>query len=139
MVGRIFNSDYEKQGQDLSTNIELDSDIYSPVFNFRLEFRDLIFSPTSTLLIKLYTLESHTKTLCVVGYAAFNIFAEARTARQPANDLVANYHLNEGAHQLRLYRCRPPPLFLGRLGHALRHPGLWPAAAPGRTRPSRSR
>jgi hypothetical protein len=52
VVGRIFTADYEKQGQDLATGINVDSDIFSPHYSFRLEFRDQAFSPTATLLLK---------------------------------------------------------------------------------------
>ena len=47
----MFSSDYEKQGQDISSSIDLDSDMFNPVYALRLQYRDPVL-PSSVLLVK---------------------------------------------------------------------------------------
>ena len=79
--GRIFGADFEKEGHDITSSIDLNSDIFNPTYNFRLEFRDVQFSKQATLLVKIYTIEVNTKELVVIGYCAMNIFVR----REPSN------------------------------------------------------
>lgn len=109
MVGRVFSADKQKQGPDISSSLDLDSDIYNPRYGLRMEFRDPVFTQTSTLLLKIYTIERFTKELRVVGYAALNLFCLKGTADPPLSDDNATaVSLNEGAHQLRLYAFAAP-------------------------------
>ena len=105
VVGRIFGCNYEKEGHDIATSIELDSNIFEPEYNFRLEFRDVPFSPQATLLVKIYSIENSTEELVVIGYSVLNIFVRKGSLNQPSpNDPPKTpCSLNEGAHQLRLY------------------------------------
>ena len=109
VTGRIFSHDYEKQGGQVSANVELDSSIFDPNFGFRLEFRDVVFSPTSTLLVKVYTIELQSKELCTVGYCALNIFCMRGTMVQPGPDVLEKVavSLNDGGHQLPLFNTAP--------------------------------
>ena len=50
-MGRVFSCMYEKQGQDIASQIDLDSDIYNPVYGLRVPFRDPL-APSSVLLVK---------------------------------------------------------------------------------------
>lgn len=112
---------YAKQGQDISSSIELDSDILNPEYALRMEFRRGDFSPTSTLLLKIYTLERTSQELVVIGYSALAVFLDKATGVQPttdSNNSSGELVLNAGAHQLRLYRHGPDtikPLSAGRL------------------------
>ena len=63
---------------------ELDSDIYNPEYNARLEYREPVFAPSSTLMLKVYTVDRVTKNLCCVGYAFLPIFVEVGTTNQPS-------------------------------------------------------
>ncbi|XP_075250609.1 uncharacterized protein LOC142342860 isoform X2 [Convolutriloba macropyga] len=113
VTGRIFDHRYSDKvvAQSISTGINLDSDIYNPDYNFRVEFRDIAFPPSSTLLVKLYTIDRHTRQLTIIGYAALNIFCESGTHKQPTNDaLGTQVSLNEGGHQLRLFHQAPDAL-----------------------------
>ncbi|KAL3869337.1 hypothetical protein ACJMK2_042031 [Sinanodonta woodiana] len=107
IAGRILDRKFEVYGKDINTSIKLDSDVYNPVFEERIEFRDPSIPPTSTLLLKIYTIDNFYKILTVAGYATLNIFVESGTERQPAIDKAMQISLNEGAHQLRVYSQGP--------------------------------
>ena len=62
---------------------ELDSDIYNPDYNARIEYRDPVFPPSCTLMLKLYTVDKVSKNLCCVGYGFLPIFIEVGTTIQP--------------------------------------------------------
>ena len=108
VVGRIFSHHFDKEGHDIATGLDLNSDIFNPEYNFRLEFRDVQFTPQATLLVKIYTIDSHTKELVVLGYSILNIFVERGTNVQPVAD-GSHCSLNDGGHQLPLYRTAPNP------------------------------
>ena len=63
---------------------ELDSDIYNPEYNARIEYRDPVFPPSCTLMLKLYTVDKVSKNLCCVGYGFLPIFIEVGTTTQPS-------------------------------------------------------
>ncbi|ESO88244.1 hypothetical protein LOTGIDRAFT_234580 [Lottia gigantea] len=108
VAGRILDRRYEVYGKDIFTNVKLDSDIYNPIYEHKEEFRDSTIPPTSTLLLKIYTIDSFYKKLTVVGYATLNLFTETGTERQPTVDKAGiQISLNTGAHQLRLYSTGP--------------------------------
>jgi hypothetical protein len=53
-------------GQDFATGIVLDSDMFSPAYGFRLEFRDVPLAPTATLLVKVRGLSIVNATLLIL-------------------------------------------------------------------------
>ena len=52
VAGRVLDCDYHRVGRDLSAVMDLDSDIYNPVYRYRLEVREDRVPPTATLLLK---------------------------------------------------------------------------------------
>ena len=42
VVGRVFSQHFEKQGQDIASSIDLDSDIYNPTYALRLQVITII-------------------------------------------------------------------------------------------------
>ena len=65
-------------------------------------------SPTSTLLVKIYTLDRVSKQLVVIGYCATAVFLERASGKQPSSDaFTGDLVLNSGAHQLRIHRHGP--------------------------------
>lgn len=70
-------------GSDIDVQAELDSDIYNPEYNARLEYREPVFPPSSILMLKVYTVESISKSLRCVGFAIIPIFLEVGTTKQP--------------------------------------------------------
>ncbi|KAK3090147.1 hypothetical protein FSP39_009490 [Pinctada imbricata] len=108
VAGRVLDRKYNVHGRDINTSIKLDSDIYNPVYEEKYEFRETNIPPSSTLLLKIYSIDNFYKQLTVMGYATLNIFVESGTERQPAIDKPGlQVSLNEGAHQLRLYSTGP--------------------------------
>ncbi|GFR57816.1 coiled-coil domain-containing protein 17 [Elysia marginata] len=92
----------------MSTSVNIDSQIYNPVYDYRAEFRETAIAPSATLLFKVYTIDNFYRQLTVVGYAVLNIFVETGTERQPQVDKAGlQISLNEGAHQLRLFSQGP--------------------------------
>ena len=63
---------------------ELDSDIYHPAYNVRMEFREPNFSHSATLMLKVYTVNRISRVLCCVGYGFLPIFLEVGTTKQPS-------------------------------------------------------
>ncbi|KAL4236724.1 Coiled-coil domain-containing protein 17 [Mactra antiquata] len=107
VAGRILDRRYDLYGKDINTNVKLDSDVYNPVYEEKIEFRETNIPPTATLLLKVYTIDNFYKTLTVVGYCTLNVFVETGTERQPNVDKPMQVSLNEGAHQLRLFAQGP--------------------------------
>ena len=52
IAGRILNRSFEKVGMDFRTGVLLDSDIFSPYYNYRVELREPNLPPSSTLMLK---------------------------------------------------------------------------------------
>ncbi len=52
VAGRVLDKRYEKAGKDINTIVNLDSDIYNPVYDHRVEIREPNIPPTATLLLK---------------------------------------------------------------------------------------
>lgn len=53
---------------------DLNSLIFSPNFNFKVELRANYFSPTSILFLSLETIDSIHNEVRTIGYSALNIF-----------------------------------------------------------------
>ena len=52
IVGSFVNRDLEEVGPSISSFMKIDSDIYNPEFDYRLEFRDPAPPPSLTLRLK---------------------------------------------------------------------------------------
>ncbi|XP_041446984.1 uncharacterized protein ccdc17.L [Xenopus laevis] len=109
VTGRIFDRNYEQFGPDISTGVDVNSDIFQPFYNFSLQIHSSNIPPTATLLLKVYTIDRFTQELTLIGWAALNLFVESGTQRAPVSDSHdVKVSLNEGAHQIRLYSKAPP-------------------------------
>lgn len=71
-------------GDDIDVQAELDSDIYNPEYNARLEYREPVFSQFCTLMLKVYTVDRIARNLCCVGYGFLPIFIEVGTTNPPS-------------------------------------------------------
>eukprot|EP00043_Microstomoeca_roanoka_P020439 m.249522 g.249522 ORF g.249522 m.249522 type:complete len:1477 (+) comp17166_c0_seq5:141-4571(+) len=104
VVGRIFNVNKQVQKTDITTGLDLDSDVFNPKYDLRLEFREPIFTPTSTLVVQVYNVDRYTHALSILGYAALNLFVVQGTHEVPESDTLGRaVSLNEGGHQLRIH------------------------------------
>lgn len=83
VVGRVLDKSYTRIGSEIDVQAELDSDIYNPEYNARLEYREPVFPPSSILMLKVYTVESISKSLRCLGFAIIPIFLEVGTTKQP--------------------------------------------------------
>ena len=53
---------------------ELDSNVNSPVYSLRHEYRESSFDPTCTIEVQVEAFEEHSKQLKLVGCAVLNVF-----------------------------------------------------------------
>ncbi|KAJ8277881.1 hypothetical protein GJAV_G00081220 [Gymnothorax javanicus] len=110
VTGRIFDRHYNQVGPDISTGIDLNSTIFEPVYDERVEVRCPNMPPSATLLLKVYTVDRFSLKMVLVGWTALGLFVESGSEIQPSVDTAAlQISLNEGAHQLRLYHSGPDP------------------------------
>lgn len=108
VAGRVLDKNYTRIGSEIDVQAELDSDIYNPEYNARLEYREPVFPPSSILMLKVYTVESISKSLRCVGFAIIPIFLEVGTTKQPEiGASQGKVALNEGPHQVRLFGGSP--------------------------------
>ncbi|RMX39507.1 hypothetical protein pdam_00006126 [Pocillopora damicornis] len=84
VAGRVLDKNYTRIGVDIDVQATLDSDIYNPEYNCRTEYRDPVFPQSCTLMLKVYTVDRISKTLCCVGYGFLPIFVEVGTTKQPS-------------------------------------------------------
>ena len=111
VTGRILNRMYTHVGADIVAHSVADCPMFNPIYDYRQEFRLPNMSPTSTLVLKVYTRDKFTNQLIVVGYSFLNIFLEHGTESQPSSDTPGlQISLNDGAHQLRLFHEGPKGL-----------------------------
>ncbi|XP_040190531.1 uncharacterized protein LOC120922124 [Rana temporaria] len=109
VTGRIFDKNYDQIGPDISTGIDLSSDIFHPHYNYSLQINSPNVPPTSTLLLKVYNLDRFCRELTLIGWAALNLFVESGKQRAPSSDSSeVQVSLNEGGHQIRIYHTSPP-------------------------------
>ena len=71
-------------GEDIDVQAELDTDIYNPEYNARLEYREPVFSPFCILMLKVYTVDRIARNLCCLGYGFLPIFIEVGTTNPPS-------------------------------------------------------
>lgn len=108
VAGRVLDKNYTRIGEDIDVQAGLDSDIYNPEYNARIEYREPVFSPSCILMLKVYTVDRIARNLCCAGYGFLPIFIEVGTTNQPSvSSSEAKVALNEGPHQIRLYSGSP--------------------------------
>ncbi|KAM9324631.1 coiled-coil domain-containing protein 17 [Gastrophryne carolinensis] len=108
VTGRIFDKNFDQIGPDISTGIELSSNIFHPIYNYSAQITSSL-PPTSILLLKVYTIDRFSRALALIGWAALNLFVESGTEAAPTSDSGGvQVSLNEGPHQIRLYHRAPP-------------------------------
>ncbi|XP_075037752.1 coiled-coil domain-containing protein 17 [Mixophyes fleayi] len=109
VTGRIFDKNFDQIGPDICTRIDLNSDIFQPFYNYAVQINVPNIPPSSTLLLKVYTIDRFTRDVGLVGWAAVNLFVESGTQKVPRSDAGGvQVSLNEGAHQIRVYHRSPP-------------------------------
>ncbi|KAH0618690.1 hypothetical protein JD844_018099 [Phrynosoma platyrhinos] len=106
----IFTSSYKQIGPDIHTEIDLNSSIFNPVYNYSVGIRELVLTPCATLLLKVYSIDPLSSRLIQIGWAALNLFVESGTytAPEPGAEGI-RVSLNDGAHQLRIFHNSPCP------------------------------
>ena len=104
---KAYNSNLEKIAASVGGLPDLDSDAYSPLYNFRCEYRKPIFDPTTTIVVTILTIDTHHNEIRVLGYAAINMFLNKMRAEQPSNPNDQDFIVNKGNFQLPLY-CQEP-------------------------------
>ncbi|XP_077190107.1 coiled-coil domain-containing protein 17 isoform X2 [Paroedura picta] len=110
VAGRIFTSNFSQIGPDISTEIDLNSSIFDPLYNCSIEIREPFIPPCATLLLKLYSFSSSNSHLILIGWAALNLFVECGTHTAPKLEARRiQVSLNDGAHQLRIFHSSPCP------------------------------
>ena len=86
----------------------LDGPLLSPKYTLRKEYRSEHFDPTSTLLIRVDTVDKYSSNTRVVGYALLNLFTEVDDrSKQPDDTNSQEFCLNAGAFQLPLRKQSP--------------------------------
>ena len=106
---RIGQANHKKAASDEICYSQLESDIFNPVYDYRIEHRKLPseITPRATLIFKLYTICRFTQRLTVVGYSYLNLFNNLGVIGQPVVDEGVQVSLNEGGFQLRIYANAP--------------------------------
>ncbi|XP_075472235.1 coiled-coil domain-containing protein 17 isoform X1 [Ascaphus truei] len=109
VTGRVFDKNFDQIGPDISTGIDLYSDIFQPFYNYSTQIQAPNIPPTATLLLKVYTIDRFSRELVLIGWASLSLFVESGTQKAPISDSGGvQISLNEGAHQIRLYHRAPP-------------------------------
>lgn len=106
LVVRALTADAEIVGQVCEGFSPLTSSVVSPSFNVRMELREDVFNMTTTLLLRVDTLEVATLYPVCVGYSALKLFVDGDGA-QPAESGAQGCCINEGNFQLPLTAMRP--------------------------------
>jgi len=56
VTARLLDRQYKKIGPDMSAISQLESSVYSPLYNFRAEIHEAHLPPTTTILFKVWKL-----------------------------------------------------------------------------------
>ena len=72
----------------------------------RSEYREERFNPTATVLVRLDTIELHSKELQFVGYGTLNAFVKSDSMDQPSEASTVEFSLNAGEFQIPLMQVR---------------------------------
>ena len=118
VVARVMTHDLEfvlmsNGSKQESALCDLTDDVFNPEWKLRLEYRrdektsEKRFDPTSTLNVRVETIEELSKKVEVIGYCALNIFCKPGKIDPPENPTEREFVLNKGAHQVPLYYGAP--------------------------------
>lgn len=80
---------------------------YSPIYDFRYEYRAEFFHPTSMMLITLLTFDKDSSEVRIVGYGAINLFINRYTGLQPTDVNDSDIVLFNGAYQIPIFSQEP--------------------------------
>lgn len=83
------------------------NDSFSPVYDYRHEYRAEFFDCTSMLFITFITIDKANLESRIVGYSAINLFERNGIGGQPTSPTESDYVLREGAYQLNVYSRTP--------------------------------
>ena len=106
-VVKIMSREKETLGPTSFAISQLASFSLSPTYNHRHECRMPIINTTSTLLIRIDTLDYNLQA-CGVGYAAIKLFTDIDRRLQPKDANAIGIYLNSGFFQIPIYRQRFP-------------------------------
>ena len=118
VTARVFNHDFQyvamssEEKQEVAV-CNLTDNVYCPEWKLRMEYRrdestkESKFDPTSTLNIRIETIEELSKKVEVVGYCGLNIFCKPNETNPPDNPTQLEFVLNKGAHQIPVYYGAP--------------------------------
>lgn len=77
VAGRVLDRKYEVHGKDINATVNLDSDIYNPVYETKTEFRENNIPPSSTIMFKVNkTVDSTEKFFLFFKYFRFLIILQ---------------------------------------------------------------
>jgi hypothetical protein len=107
IIIKTTNSNLEKAGGPFGGMPDLDSDTFSPFYNFRCEFRKPIFDPTTTIIVTILTIDTQNNEIRVLGYSAINMFLDKQRMNQPTNPNDQDFIINKGNFQMKIY-CQEP-------------------------------
>ena len=65
VAARILDRKYEVHGKDISTSVNMDSEIYNPIYEHRTEFRESQIPPSATILFKVFFTHWKVEVFCV--------------------------------------------------------------------------
>ena len=52
VAGRVLSRNYDQIGKDIKTGVDIHSDVYNPIYEEKVEYRQPKIHPTATLLLK---------------------------------------------------------------------------------------
>lgn len=107
VVMEVYNSKLQKLFPPKAAIADLNSNNFSPVYNFRRELRKEWFDPTALVFISIDTYDKATSEVRIVGYSAVNLFLGRFTKTQPENSNDVDVILMNGAYQLPII-CQEP-------------------------------
>eukprot|EP00941_MAST-03F_sp_MAST-3F-sp1_P005219 g5219.t1 len=104
----VNTSKWSKVGEEHYFNALMDSTASCPTFESRCEYHAGDYVPTSTLLLRVDTIDEVSMDYKCVGYSVLNLFVDkADMESQPTDDNTTEFALNAGAFQLPLYQAPP--------------------------------
>jgi hypothetical protein len=109
VTARMYNSKAKQLG-DIYNGVEAftdtHSDVFFPQYKYFIQNGEFSGDGTSMIFFKIYTIDSVTGEMRLIGGSAINIFVDQETREQPTNR-NGDFYLNEGAHQLSIYHELP--------------------------------
>lgn len=99
VVAKVYSSESEQIGESYVAYADPSSPATSPLYNFKIELRSAGFDVTSTVVVRIDSIDSTTLESSAVCYSCFKLFA-TRERVQPKQMNEANIFINTGAFQL---------------------------------------